>query len=120
MSSTPQGSAGERMLRKILSTEEGRREYVREGLLHRIAEALDDIMQAQGVSQGELARKLGITKQRASQLASGTENLTLKTIADAFTVLGHELDVRPVALELPKTGKRTSSAAKPKRSRKTA
>jgi transcriptional regulator with XRE-family HTH domain len=50
--------------------------------------ALLDAMKEKGVSQVELAEKLGVTRARISQLLSSDANPTLKLVGRALSVLG--------------------------------
>lgn len=43
-----------------------------------------------GMSKTELAKRLGVTKAYVSQLFSGKENLTLKTLAKLSLVFGRK------------------------------
>jgi transcriptional regulator with XRE-family HTH domain len=57
---------------------------------------LRSALQAAGVSQRELARRLGVSEGRVSHLLHGTErtsNTTLKAIADVAWAIGVELEV---------------------------
>jgi transcriptional regulator with XRE-family HTH domain len=53
-------------------------------------ELICDIMQRQGVSRTELAKRLGKTKGYVTQLLDGSANMTIATLSDVLTVLGHE------------------------------
>lgn len=59
------------------------------GLLqgHLIADTLD-LMEEQNVSKAELARRMGISRQRVHQILSENVNLTLETIAQLALALG--------------------------------
>lgn len=54
------------------------------------AENLAQLMEEKGVSRTELARRLGRSKSWVTQMLDGRSNKTLRTIADAFAVLGQE------------------------------
>jgi transcriptional regulator with XRE-family HTH domain len=45
-------------------------------------------MEQHGVSRAQLARRMGVTPGRVSQLLSGDENLTLKTLSTIASCLG--------------------------------
>jgi transcriptional regulator with XRE-family HTH domain len=75
----------------LRSTEDGRRLLERERVWLEATETLCKLMESRGVSSAELARKLGISPARVSQLLSGTRNLTLATLADAFHALGRSM-----------------------------
>ena len=46
-----------------------------------------------GISQAQLAKKLGWNPRRVSQVLTGAGNLTLRALFDICTLLGLELDV---------------------------
>jgi ribosome-binding protein aMBF1 (putative translation factor) len=48
-------------------------------------------IKAKGISQKELAEKLGVSAQQVSKIVKGKENLTLSTISNLEQVLGVEL-----------------------------
>lgn len=64
-----------------------------EGLLIEITQLMCKIMKQKGIKRAELAKKLDKSKGRISQILNAETNLTLRTVADIFTVLGKELCV---------------------------
>lgn len=50
-------------------------------------------LRAQGLSQKDLAEKMGVTPQQISKIAKGHENLTLDTIAKLESALGIKIIV---------------------------
>jgi transcriptional regulator with XRE-family HTH domain len=48
------------------------------------------------MSKAELARKMGVSPGRVSQILSGDENLTLRTLASVCAALDAQLDVKLV------------------------
>jgi transcriptional regulator with XRE-family HTH domain len=48
------------------------------------------------VTRSELARRLGVTSGRVSQILSGDENVTLHTVAAVCVALGAQLETRLV------------------------
>jgi transcriptional regulator with XRE-family HTH domain len=77
----------------IRSTAGGRRLIERERLWIEATEVLCRLMESKRVSSAELARRLEVSPARISQLLSGTRNLTLTTLADAFHALGRAMHV---------------------------
>ena len=58
------------------------------------------IMDEKGMTQKELAQKLGKTETEVSRWLSGTHNLTLSTICKISAALGEEIVIVPkLALE---------------------
>jgi transcriptional regulator with XRE-family HTH domain len=75
----------------VLATEAGRRASEVERFLLEATENLTLLMQHQGVTGRELARRLKVSPSRVSQMLDGTRNLTLSSIAEAFHALGRSL-----------------------------
>ena len=65
-----------------------------------IANRISEILEAKGMTQKELAQKLGKTETEVSRWLSGTHNLTLSTICKISAALGEEIVIVPkLALE---------------------
>lgn len=58
-----------------------------------IANRIYDILERKGMSQKDLARKLGKTETEVSRWLSGMHNLTIGTIAKISIALGEEVIV---------------------------
>ena len=99
----------------LRSNPEGRRLLERERLWVEATETLCKLMESQGITSVELARRLQVSPARVSQLLSGTRNLTLASLADAFQALGRSLHVvhgpptEKVRIGRGRTGVRKSS-----------
>lgn len=50
-------------------------------------------MEKQNVSRAELARRIGVSRNQITQTLHGTQNMTLRTIAEMFYHLGLSLDL---------------------------
>jgi len=72
----------------VNSSEENRRLLRQEELILEITESISAVMEAERITQAELARRLGKSKGRVSQLLAGDRNLTLRTISDVCDALG--------------------------------
>jgi transcriptional regulator with XRE-family HTH domain len=83
----------------LSSSDEGRKLIEQERLLLEATEAISRVMDAQGVSRAELARKLQRTPAFVTKLLQGDNNFTLRTLSDVFFELG-----RSVHLELGQIG----------------
>ncbi len=57
----------------------------------KLALKIRSLMAADGISQSELARRMGVTPAQVSKILSGQENLGLKTIAKVESALGKPL-----------------------------
>ena len=65
-----------------------------------IANRIYEILESKGMTQKELAQKLGKTETEVSRWLSGTHNLTLSTICKISAALGEEIVIVPkLALE---------------------
>ena len=60
-----------------------------------IANRIYDILEAKGMTQKELALKLGKTETEVSRWLSGTHNLTLSTISKVSVALGEDIVIIP-------------------------
>ena len=90
-------------LAEYLSDPERLRGFQQAGLRIEIALQVERAMKAQKISRKALAERMGVSKGRISQILSGTSNLTLRLVADAFTALGLRLELKPVPLSEPRT-----------------
>lgn len=62
-----------------------------EALILEAQELIVGLMQREGVTRVELARRLGKTGGFVSHILSGKRNLTLRTLADCAHVMGYRL-----------------------------
>ena len=83
----------------LLQDPETRRIYEQEYLLGEVTDTISGLVGDLGLTRAELARRLGLSRGRISQVLSGTENLTLKTLAHLGWALGvrFNLDPQPMA-----------------------
>jgi antitoxin component HigA of HigAB toxin-antitoxin module len=73
---------------EVPATYEGRRGFEMQRLPHHVADTIREAMDKAGVSQRDLARTLRVSESRVSQVLSGEENLTLRTLASVSAALG--------------------------------
>ena len=73
---------------------EGRAAFERDHLSNQIVDGVSNFMRSRGVSQQELAAKLGVSEGRVSQILSGDQNLTLKTLAGLAAALEGHFHIR--------------------------
>jgi transcriptional regulator with XRE-family HTH domain len=66
----------------------------REELIIEATEALAKALRGSGLTQTELAQRLGKTKGFVSQILGGGKNLTLRTIADVAGALGCTVQIQ--------------------------
>lgn len=76
-----------------------RREYERESLYEAAISDILGLLNSRGLTQAELADRLGVSPGRVSQLLSGRRNLTLKSLADLTWALGMRVDLSLEVIE---------------------
>lgn len=81
----------ETLTQKLTRTAEGMRLYQQERAILEVTELICLLMQERGMSRSKLAARLGKSKGYVSQLLNGTRNMTVRTISDVFSLLGHAL-----------------------------
>lgn len=87
------------MSKKALSTyeelmEEDPAGLRQEELILEATEALARALRSSGLTQNELATRLGKTKGFVSQILGGGKNLTLRTLADVAGALGYRVQIQ--------------------------
>src|SRR3954467_8196445 len=65
-----------------------------EELILEATEALAKTLRSSGLTQSELAARLGKTKGFVSQILGGGKNLTLRTLADVAGALGCKVEIQ--------------------------
>lgn len=85
-------------------------EYLR--LSQRVRALISWHMREKGISRAQLARDMNVTPGRVSQLLSGDENLTLKTLAAMTSCLGTRFEIN-LADETPVRAPRPAPAGMP-------
>lgn len=86
-------------MRDYLNDPEARRTFEEEVLFSEARDTLVGLVESSGVSRSELAKRLGVSKGRVSQILGGGDNLTLRTIAAVGWALGVEFGLRPTAMK---------------------
>lgn len=72
-----------------------------EELILEVTETMAKALEASGITQTELAARLGKTKGYVSQLLGGGRNLTLRTLADVADALGCRVQIQICPAEVP-------------------
>lgn len=109
---TSLGPAGRRLLAIQNATAEGRRESEVTRVILDAIGPLADLLRAHDISQAELARRLGVSRQRVSTILSGSSNLTLETLTRAYHAIGYRLLLDVERVEAAEPGSRTAKAAR--------
>lgn len=82
----------------ILSDPAVRRTYEQELLFGEATDTIAGLVESVRITQRELATRLGVSEARVSQILSGGENLTLRTLADMGWALGVQFELNPVPM----------------------
>jgi plasmid maintenance system antidote protein VapI len=80
-------------LDRFVANEKGMRLFQQERLAAEMTELMCRTMRECGVTRSQLAQLLHKSKGRVSQILNTETNLTIRTVADVFTVLGKTLTV---------------------------
>jgi transcriptional regulator with XRE-family HTH domain len=75
----------------LVADKTSRAEYKHELAISAFTNGVARVMDEQGVSQSELARRLGVSRARVSQLMQHTSSPTLRTMIEVATALGCEI-----------------------------
>ena len=75
------------LIEQLTRTPEGMRLYQQERAIQEATDLICEVMEEEGVSRAELARRLGKTKGYITQLLDGRTNMTVRTLSDVFGVL---------------------------------
>jgi transcriptional regulator with XRE-family HTH domain len=76
---------------KVTRTADGKRLFEQECAIMEITELICAMMEQEGVSRSELAKRIGKTKGYVSQLLDGSANMTVRTISDILGALGRKV-----------------------------
>lgn len=80
---------------ELMADPEIRRTFEEEFLFGEATETIAALLQDLNINQAELAERLGVTRGRVSQILSGGENLTLRTLGAVGWALGIRLALNP-------------------------
>jgi transcriptional regulator with XRE-family HTH domain len=85
--------------------------FQQERAIYEVTELIESLMQEQGVSRTELAKRLGKTKGWITQLLDGEANKTIRTVADTFAVLGREYHSSSQPIQISRTTSHTDASS---------
>ena len=83
---------------------EGDPDYEFDGVAIAVGEQIVARMEQQGLTQADLARKMGVSRARISQILRGNDNLTLKSIVAVAIGLDCRVDLQ---LKRSRSGRRS-------------
>lgn len=88
------------LLKELGKDPELARMYQQEKLIVEVTEVISELMTKKGVNKTELSKRIGTGKSNITQLLDGTENLTLRTVADLLWALDAKLAVQTVPADM--------------------
>lgn len=88
---------------KIAASPERMKGFQRERLETEVTESICQLMEEQGLTRADLARRLGKSRAYVTKLLREGNNMTLNTVSDVFFALGRSPRVlaRPVSMWSP-------------------
>ncbi len=78
---------------KLLSTETGKRAFYEEKAVGEITELICGLLESEQISGAELAKRLGVTPGRVSQILDGETDMKVSTVTRVLMALGRTLEV---------------------------
>lgn len=72
-------------------------EFAEERLVSSFQSLLQETLDRRGMSKSDLAKKMGVSKARVSQMFSDSQNFTLRLIANAFFALDEEVSINRIS-----------------------
>jgi predicted XRE-type DNA-binding protein len=67
--------------------------YLRESLSNQITDAIQGRMKRASITQSQMARLLGVSEGRVSQILTGSPNMTLQTIAQLLAAVEGDIEI---------------------------
>lgn len=89
----------ESLTKQLTSTADGMRLYQQERAILEVTETVCRLMEEQGVTRSELAKRINKNKSHVTQLLDGEANMTVRTISDMFGALDRAVHFWDGALE---------------------
>lgn len=82
-----------RISERLEQSEQGRKLLAQERLILDVTESICDTMELQSVTRSDLAKRMSTSQPYITKLLRGTQNLTLRTLADVAFVLERDVVV---------------------------
>jgi len=116
---TSRGESARTLIEQEESTQEGKLDMAAARLAVQVSTLLNRAVESSGVSQRELAAKLGVTEGRVSQVLCGNGNVQIATAARFLRALGYQsrliampCDEGVPEIPAPRQGKRRRGGAR--------
>jgi len=77
----------ETLIETLTKTPEGIRLYQQERAIQELTDLMCQMIEEEGITRADLARRLGRTKGYVTQLLDGRANMTIRTVSDVFSAL---------------------------------
>lgn len=84
---------------EVMNNQEARRAYEEELLYGEATDTISGLLESLSISKNEVASRLGVSPGRVSQIFSGRENLTLRTLASLAWSLGMKVSFQVEPME---------------------
>lgn len=78
---------------EALQDRDVRRTYEEEVLYNEATDTVEALLESLQITRKELAQRLGVSQRRVNQILSGSEDLTLRTLAALAWALGLRLEL---------------------------
>ncbi len=88
-------------------------DFEAERLILETTETILRLMEKEGITRAELARRIGKSKGHISQLLNGDRNMTLRTLAEISYALGHRIRVDAQPLQTLRARRQRAALEKP-------
>ena len=90
---------GRTLTEQLIQTPEGKRQYLQERTILEITEKICELMQKEGISDEELAKRLGISKRKLLNILNGRKDITIRMLSDILNSLGYCLQITAYRIE---------------------
>lgn len=91
---------GKTLIERLTESPEGMRLFQQERAIQEATDLICEVMELEGVSRAELARRLNTSKGYITQLLDGRTNMTVRTISDVFGALNRAVHFQDGPLSL--------------------
>ncbi|HEY2784588.1 MAG TPA: hypothetical protein VGJ05_06385 [Fimbriiglobus sp.] len=98
---------------EFVDNSDNMRLFQQERAIYEITTHLEECMRVMSISRSDLAKRLGKSRGWVTQLLDGDANKTIRTVADAFAVIGLEFKAysKPIQISNTDPGSITSNSS---------